>query len=471
MPGVNSIRLLTGNSHPELAQLVADRLGIQLTPCVCKKFADQSIDVRIGSSVRDEDVYVLQTGNSPYTDPNDSLMELLIILSACKTASARRITAVIPSFPYSRHDKKDKSRAPITAKLVANMLTVAGADHVITMDLHASQIQGFFDIPVDNLTSEPSVARWIRSKVENWRDAIIVSPDAGGAKRATSLADALGVDFALINRNRKREQNKRLRAAQKTRLGLSTRSSSDDLRSGVSTPMSSSVLLDGTGLNAPSSQPVGSSSVSAKLVALKNAEKANDAAEQLSQLSVEAAPSSAAGGHKHVYSDIANGVKCAETGEWIMTDGEGHRVRSGGQRDRTGESGTDADDSDDETSTRMEILVGDVKGKVAILVDDMVDTGRTLALAAKTLEDAGAAKVYAVITHGLLSGQSVELLKKLSLEKLVVTNTIANAENAVQSDGKLEIMDVSAVIGETIRRSHHGESISQLFRQDAEMMF
>lgn len=458
MPGVNSIKLLTGNSHPELAQQVADRLGIPLTPCVCKKFADQSIDVRIGSSVRDEDVYVLQTGNSPYTDPNDSLMELLILLSACKTASARRITAVIPSFPYSRHDKKDKSRAPITAKLVANMLTVAGADHVITMDLHASQIQGFFDIPVDNLTSEPSVARWIRSKVENWREAIIVSPDAGGAKRATALADSLGVDFALINRNRRREQHKRIRAAQKTALGLSSRSSFDDLRSGVSTPMSSSYLLDGTGLN--SKATVG------------------QATDKLKALSVSAESQSFTStqqsiGSKHVYSEVANGIKCDETGEWIMTDEQGHLVRSGrSKRDIPGESGTSAeDDSEDENSSRMEILVGDVKGKVAILVDDMVDTGRTLALAAKTLEAAGAAKVYAIITHGLLSGQSIDLLRKLSLERLVVTNTIANTEKAKASEGKLEIMDVSAVIGETIRRSHHGESISQLFRQDAEIMF
>ncbi|SPO26784.1 probable PRS4 - ribose-phosphate pyrophosphokinase 3 [Ustilago trichophora] len=454
MPGVNSIKLLTGNSHPELAQQVADRLGIPLTPCVCKKFADQSIDVRIGSSVRDEDVYVLQTGNSPYTDPNDSLMELLIILSACKTASARRITAVIPSFPYSRHDKKDKSRAPITAKLVANMLTVAGADHVITMDLHASQIQGFFDIPVDNLTSEPSVARWIRSKVDNWRDAIIVSPDAGGAKRATALADSLGVDFALINRNRKREQHKRIRAAQKTALGLSSRSSFDDLRSGVSTPMTSSYLLDGTGLN--SKAAVG------------------QATDKLNALSVSAESHSSTHSHssKHVYSEVANGIKCDETGEWMMTDEQGHLVRSGRSKKDVAESGTEAeDDSEDENSSRMEILVGDVKGKVAILVDDMVDTGRTLALAAKTLEAAGAAKVYAIITHGLLSGQSIELLKKLSLERLVVTNTIANTEKASASDGKLEIMDVSAVIGETIRRSHHGESISQLFRQDAEIMF
>lgn len=131
-------------------------------------------------------MFVIQSGHSPFVDVNDSLMELLIILSACKTASARRITAVIPSFPYSRQNKKDKSRAPITAKMVANMITTAGAEHVITVDLHASQIQGFFDIPVDNLTCEPSIARWIRSNVDDWRDAIIVSPDAGGAKRYVS---------------------------------------------------------------------------------------------------------------------------------------------------------------------------------------------------------------------------------------------------------------------------------------------
>ncbi|KAI3485249.1 hypothetical protein L1887_51534 [Cichorium endivia] len=374
MPGVNSIKLLTGNSHPELAQLVADRLGIPLTPCVCKKFADQSIDVRIGSSVRDEDVYVLQTGNSPYTDPNDSLMELLIILSACKTASARRITAVIPSFPYSRHDKKDKSRAPITAKLVANMLTVAG-DHVITMDLHASQIQGFFDIPVDNLTSEPSVARWIRTKVDN-----CATPSS---------------------------------SQQRQRCGGG-----------------------GDGQAQRTERVGGIAGLGHLLVALVQARV----------------------------------QRCGQRHQ-VRRDGRvDHDRRAGSPRPQRrskknlAESGTENDDDseDDENTSRMEILVGDVKGKVAILVDDMVDTGRTLALAAKTLEAAGADKVYAIITHGLLSGQSIELVKKLSLERLVVTNTIPNTEKAAASNGKLEIMDVSAVIGETIRRSHHGESISQL---------
>src|SRR4030095_7117243 len=138
-------------------------------------------------------------------DINDGLMELLIMINACKTASARRITAVIPNFPYARQDKKDKSRAPITAKLMANMLQTAGCNHVITMDLHASQIQGFFNVPVDNLYAEPSAIKWIRENVifhngineaRTKRECVIVSPDAGGAKRATSLADRLDMPFA-----------------------------------------------------------------------------------------------------------------------------------------------------------------------------------------------------------------------------------------------------------------------------------
>ena len=159
------------------------RLNIPLVPCTVKKFSNGEINVKISESVRDEDVFILQTGCG---DVNDNLMELLILISACKTASARRITAVIPSFPYARMDKKDASRAPITAKLVANMLTTAGADHVITMDLHASQIQGFFDIPVDNLYTEPLFISYIKRHIPDWRNSIIVSPDAGGAKRCVS---------------------------------------------------------------------------------------------------------------------------------------------------------------------------------------------------------------------------------------------------------------------------------------------
>ncbi|KAL1628969.1 ribose phosphate diphosphokinase subunit prs4 [Diplodia seriata] len=158
----NSIKLLTGNSHPTLAKL-----------------------------------------STAPGDINDGLMELLIMINACKTASARRITAVIPNFPYARQDKKDKSRAPITAKLMANMLQTAGCNHVITMDLHASQIQGFFNVPVDNLYAEPSTLRWIREHLPV-KECVIVSPDAGGAKRATSIADGLDLGFALIHKERAR---------------------------------------------------------------------------------------------------------------------------------------------------------------------------------------------------------------------------------------------------------------------------
>ena len=393
---LNSIKLITGNSHLELGELVSRRLGVPLTECVCRKFADQSIDVRIGSSVRDQDVYVIQSGHSPYIDPNDSLVELLIILSACKTASARRITAVIPSFPYSRQTKKDKGRVPITAKMIANMITVAGAEHVITVDLHASQIQGFFDIPVDNLTCEPSIARWIRHKVEDWRDAIIVSPDAGGAKRATSLADSLSIDFALINCSRH----------QRNRRAHSSTSDSADL--------------------------------------------------------------CFAAQHHTSSSEVANGVhSLSESGEWFITDEGGGRLRSGGAR----KASAGDDSATDDVDSKMELLVGNVTGKTAILVDDMIDTGRTLALASKTLEAAGAKRIFAISTHGLLSGRAVDLIARTQIEKLVVTNTISNTEKAAQSNGKIEVIDMSAVMGETIRRAHHGESISTMFRQDAEIMF
>ncbi|TGZ81332.1 ribose-phosphate pyrophosphokinase-like protein [Ascodesmis nigricans] len=197
----NSIKLITGTSYPELTQLVAERLGIEPTKVHTTRTSNNEISITIGESVRDEDVFILQ---SPAPgDINDSLMELLIIVNACKTASARRITAVIPNFPYARQDKKDKSRAPISAKLVANMLQTAGCSHVITMDLHASQIQGFFNVPVDNLYAEPSTLRWIRRNVD-YQNAVIVSPDAGGAKRATAIADRLDLNFALIHKERSR---------------------------------------------------------------------------------------------------------------------------------------------------------------------------------------------------------------------------------------------------------------------------
>ncbi|KAK7057653.1 phosphoribosyltransferase-like protein [Favolaschia claudopus] len=320
----NSIRILTGNSHPELAQAVAERLNVPLVPCTVKNFSNGEINVKISESVRDEDVFILQSGCN---DVNDNLMELLILISACKTASARRITAVIPCFPYARMDKKDKSRAPITAKLVANMLVVAGCDHVITMDLHASQIQGFFDIPVDNLWCEPLILTYIKRRISGWEDSIVVSPDAGGAKRVTAIADKLGVEFALIHRQPERKRQ-----------------------------------------NAPE---------------------------------------------------------------------------------------------------QMELLVGDVKDKIAILVDDMIDTGNTLTLAVNTLHEKGAKAIYAVISHGLLSETNLSLIDQLPIVELVVTNTIPQTKHQALCS-KLVTIDISPTIAESIRRTHNGESISLLFSERPE---
>lgn len=311
-----NIKIFSGTSHQEIAQKICDRLGIDLGRVTTKKFSNQETCVEIGESVRGEDVFIVQSGCG---EVNDMIMELLIMINACKIASASRVTAVIPCFPYARQDKKDKSRAPISAKLIANMLSTAGADHIITMDLHASQIQGFFDIPVDNLYAEPAVLKWIRENIPEWRNSIIVSPDAGGAKRVTSIADKLNVDFALIHKERK---------------------------------------------------------------------KANEVASM--------------------------------------------------------------------------VLVGDVKGKIAILVDDMADTCGTICHAAEKLLEAGAVRIYAVCTHGILSGSAIANINKSNFECVVVTNTIPQEAN-MKVCPKIQIIDVSMILAEAIRRTHNGESISYLF--------
>ncbi|KAM5181823.1 ribose-phosphate pyrophosphokinase 2 isoform 1-T1 [Mantella aurantiaca] len=331
-----NIVLFSGSSHQDLSQKVAERLGLELGKVVTKKFSNQETSVEIGESVRGEDVYIIQSGCG---EINDNLMELLIMINACKIASSSRVTAVIPCFPYARQDKKDKgqsllscesvlgdstkkshqSRAPISAKLVANMLSVAGADHIITMDLHASQIQGFFDIPVDNLYAEPAVLQWIRENIPEWKNCIIVSPDAGGAKRVTSIADRLNVEFALIHKERK---------------------------------------------------------------------KANEV-------------------------------------------------------------------------DRM-VLVGDVKDRVAILVDDMADTCGTICHAADKLLSAGATKVYAILTHGIFSGPAISRINNAAFEAVVVTNTIPQ-EDKMKHCSKIQVIDISMILAEAIRRTHNGESVSYLF--------
>ncbi|TQS35509.1 hypothetical protein Golomagni_04070, partial [Golovinomyces magnicellulatus] len=198
---MSNILIFAGTSCPALATSICSRLGTRSAPVELSKFANGETSVKILTSIREKDVFVVQSGSSKI---NDSIMELLIMISACKGGSANKITAVLPYFPYNRQSKKKSHRGSITARMLANLLSVAGVHHVITIDLHASQMKGFFKCPVDNLHAEPLISRWIRHNIFNWQEAVCVSKNAGGTKRVTSLADALKLNFGMITTDKKR---------------------------------------------------------------------------------------------------------------------------------------------------------------------------------------------------------------------------------------------------------------------------
>lgn len=195
------MKLLTGNSNPELAQAVSDCLGVPLTDASVRRFSDEEVFVEIQENVRGQDVFLIQPTSYP---ANDHIMELLVCLDALKRASARRVTAVVPYYGYARQDRKPGPRTPITAKLVANLITSAGADRVLTIDLHAGQIQGFFDIPLDHLLVRPVFANDVREHFKDPHDLVIVSPDVGGVVRARSLASKLGAGLAIVDKRREK---------------------------------------------------------------------------------------------------------------------------------------------------------------------------------------------------------------------------------------------------------------------------
>ncbi|KAF1811664.1 phosphoribosyl pyrophosphokinase [Eremomyces bilateralis CBS 781.70] len=194
-------QIFSGSSHPRLVEDICDLLGQKPGDATLGKFSNGETSVRIQTSIRNQDVFIVQSGSQKI---NDSVMELLIMISACKGGSARSITAVLPYFPYSRQSKKKSHRGAITARMLANLLHIAGVNHVMTMDLHASQMQGFFKCPVDNLVAEPLIARWIKQNVAEWNQAVVVSKNPGGTKRVTSLADALKLSFGIVTTDRRR---------------------------------------------------------------------------------------------------------------------------------------------------------------------------------------------------------------------------------------------------------------------------
>jgi ribose-phosphate pyrophosphokinase len=310
---LSRLRIFTGNSNTELVQKICDQLGTPLGKSVVSTFSDGEIHVEIDESVRGMDVFVIQSISSPV---NDNLMELLILIDALKRASAERITAVMPYYGYGRQDRKVLPRAPISAKLVADLITTAGASRILAVDLHAGQIQGFFNIPVDHLFAAPVLLEHLR-QLKN--DLVIVSPDAGGVERARAYAKRLDASLAIIDKRRE-------------------------------SPNVSQVMN----------------------------------------------------------------------------------------------------------------IIGDVSGMMAVLVDDMVDTGGTLVRAAYALVEHGAKGVYACCTHPVLSGKAVKIISESPIQEMIVTDTIPIREEA-KGNPKIKVVSISSLLADAIRRIYEDDSVSCLF--------
>lgn len=310
----DDISIFTGNANPALAKDIARHLGGSLSSAFVSRFSDGEVRVKIEGNVRGKDIFVVQSTCAPV---NENLMELLIMLDALKRASSARITAVLPYFGYSRQDRKDQPRVPITAKLVANLLSTAGADRVLMMDLHAAQIQGFFDIPADHLYAVNTFVDYFMSKDMDMSNLVVVSPDVGGIKMARGYAKRFKAGLAIVDKRR----------------------------------------------NSPDS--------------------------------VES---------KHV--------------------------------------------------------LGDVKGRTCIMVDDIIATGGSLVSAANILKDHGAEDIYAAISHGVLSGNAVENIEKSVIKELVITDSIPYTQ---EKSDKIIVTSIAPVLAEAIKRIHEEKSISILF--------
>ena len=309
------MKVMTGNSNRPLAEAICAYLNLPLVKASVKRFNDQEVFVEIHENIRGEDMFVVQPTSYP---ANDHLMELLVAIDALRRSSARRITAVMPYYGYARQDRKSGPRTPISAKLVANLITTAGADRVLTIDLHAGQIQGFFDIPVDNLFSVPEFVKDIRDRYDG-EELVVVSPDVGGVVRARAVAKRIECDLAIIDKRRE--------------------------RAGVSEVMN---------------------------------------------------------------------------------------------------------------------VIGEVKGRRCIMVDDIVDSGGTLCNAAEALMAEGATGVAAYCTHGVLSGQAVDRISRSPLEELVITDSIAATE-AVRGSRNIRQLPIAALFAEAMRRISEERSVSSLF--------
>jgi len=309
------MKILSGTSNLKLSKDISKKLKLKLINTNIKRFADGEIFIEINENIRGNSVFVIQSTSNP---ANDNLMELLLVIDALKRSSAKNITAVIPYYGYARQDRKVAPRTSISAKVVANLLTNAGASRVVTVDLHAGQIQGFFDMPVDNLFTTPLFAKYIKRKFKN-KKLICVSPDVGGVQRTRGLATKIKADLAIIDKRRP----------------------------------------------------------------------------------------------KPGQSQVMN-------------------------------------------------IIGDVKGKTCIIVDDIIDSGGTIINAVGALKNAGAIDVYVFITHAVLSGDAAQKIKKSKIKKLIITDTIDNSQK-IKNNNKIEVLSISSLMSEAIKRIANSNSVSDLF--------
>ncbi|CAN8103089.1 unnamed protein product [Discula destructiva] len=458
------------------------------------QFSNGETSVKISNSVREKDVFIVQSGSPKI---NDTVMELLIMISACKGGSANKVTAVLPYFPYSRQSKKKSHRGAITARLLSNLLGVAGVKHVITVDLHASQMQGFFKCPVDNLHAEPLIARWIRHNVPNWREAVVVSKNAGGTKRVTSLADALKLNFGMVTTDRKRgggmthsmllnqlegleplepAANRIARnsfvepitPAARTRLVQPTTAEEDARR--ASTEFSAlRVQTNGTKVNASSPRPSVSETPG-------NAQSETEGNDYNDQRASEVTHGRLVQGHIVPDDFPSPTTSAADTtipdddpmmqshASSFFTGPDGHAL--GGSGDAVESSDDEDEQLKDPKVEHMITLVGNVKSRTVLIIDDMIDKAGSWIAAAETVVKRGYAnKVYCIATHGVFGGDSLEQMQRCEcINAIVVTNSYPIVEERAKNATKLTILDLSYLLSEAIRRNHYGESISPLFQ-------
>jgi ribose-phosphate pyrophosphokinase len=419
---------------------------------------------------------------------------------------------VLPYFPYNRQSKKKSHRGAITARMLANLMHVAGVKHVVTVDLHASQMQGFFKCPVDNLHAEPLIARWIRLNIPNWKEAVVVSKNAGGTKRVTSLADALKLNFGIVTTDRKRATgnmtasmimnhldglpavlNAAARPAQATEEGESASSPGRNSRSSPSR-RASRTRADSQG----SPRRVNGNGSSAQTNGLSRRALHTSTADSLFD---EAAEEDAEAQHYtderaqvvtqgrlvqgHIVPDDYNSATQSEAGEgsYQNTEAEDPMTMShassffapephalGGSGDAEPSSDEEDEKLKDPRLEHMITLVGDVKDRPVLIVDDMMDKAGSWIAAAETVVKRGhAKKVYCIATHGVFGGEALEQLQACEcIDQIIVTNSFPIPERKAKNASKLVILDLSFLLSEAIRRNHYGESISPLFQHIAD---